>query len=259
MEKTSESTNHENGRLRAEVDRLNTELKEYRKRLSMNGTGGGRSPPSAAGYSSQARSFYNNRNDFQFAFPKFGDLPTFMSSGSLSKPDSPTNTGQRVSPPNALNGMRANSYGSVGVNSPPSLNGTYNFESSNDAGIYPSPTNSSDTIEELNGLFSPSILETARRNNSSDYLNFATAAAISHPEKQDSIHSRSSISMTTSSPSASSVSNHGLDSSCGTTPEPSADSPDNRKGSEPTLNTIKEEAVDPRKIQGKVKLWIRYF
>lgn len=218
----------------------------------MNGTGGGRTPPSAAGYSSQARSFYNNQNDFQFAFPKFGDLPSFMSSGSLSKPDSPNNKGQGVSPPNALRDVRTNSYGSVGVSSPLSLNGTSKFESSNGAGIYPSPTNSSNTIEELNGLFSPSILETARRNNSSDYLNFDTIAAFSRPEKQDSMNSRSSMS-TTTSPSASSISNHGLDSSCGTTPEPSADSPDNRKGSEPTLNTIKEESVNPAKIQGKVK------
>lgn len=250
MEKTSETTNHENGRLRAEVTRLNTELKEYRKRLSMNGTGGGRTPPSAAAYSSQSRNFYNNPNDFQFAFPKFGDLPSFMSSGSLAKTDSPTNPAQRASPPSVPGVMRTNSSGSMGANSPTNLNGSYNIGSTNDYGTYQSPTNSNNSIDGLNGLFSPSILETARRSNSTDYLNFDTTATAPYPEKQDSVNSQSSISITTS-PSASSMSNNGLDSSCGTTPEPSADSPDNRKGSEATLNTINEESIDPSNIQGK--------
>lgn len=250
LEKTSETTNHENGRLRAEVNRLNTELKEYRKRLSMNGTGGGRTPPSAGAYSSQSRNFYNNPTEFQFAFPKFGDLPSFMSSGSISKSDSTSSTGQRASPQSVPGVVRASSYGSVGANSPTSLNGPYNLGSNNDYGIYQSPTNSVSGIDGLNGLFSPSILETARRSNSTDYMGFDTTTAVSFPEKQGSTNSQSSISITTS-PSASSVSNNGLDSSCGTTPEPAADSPDNRKGSEGTLNTINEESVDPNKLDGK--------
>lgn len=250
LEKTSETTHHENGKLRAEVDRLNTELKEYRKRLSMNGTGGGRTPPSAATYSTQARNFYNNPADFQFAFPKFGDLPSFMSSGSIAKSDSPNHIGQRASPPNVPGVMRANSYGSVGASSPTSLNGFYKFGSNNDHGIYQSPTNSTSGIDGLNGLFSPSILETARRSNSTDYMGFDTNTAASFPVKQDSMNSQSSISITTS-PSASSMSNNGQDSSCGTTPEASADSPDNRKGSEATLNTINEELTDPTTIGGK--------
>lgn len=248
LEKASETTNHENGRLRAQVERLNMELKEYRKRLSLNGTGGGGSPPSAAAYSSSLRNFYNNsQHNFHFAFPKFGDLPgsNFINNGSLAKSSSLNGTAPRPSPPSIPGVMRANSAGSLG--SPlPSLHGLPQA-APNDYVVYQSPTSGMNGIEELNGLFSPSILEAASRSSSTDYLNFNPANVI--PEKHGSMNSQPPISITTS-PSTSSMSNHGLDSSCGTTPEPSAGSPDTRKGSEAVLNTISEEFTDSAKIEG---------
>ena len=76
LTKAQEADKHENGLLKAQVDRLQTELKEYRKRLSLN-SGVSRSPPLTA-KSSQHRSNSNPSSyggNFQFDFPKFGALP----------------------------------------------------------------------------------------------------------------------------------------------------------------------------------------
>lgn len=256
LEKVSEATNHENGRLRAQVDRLNTELKEYRKRLSLNGTGGGRSPPSAASFS-QTRNFYNNSNDIQFAFPKFGDLPgsNFISNGSLAKVASPN---RAVQPPESspIPGiLRTQSSSSIQAESPSHPNGSIKFGSP-DQVVYPSPTNSANDFEELRGLFSPSILDSVSRGNSTDYMNMKNTRTPSYPENQGSgsrVPANSSVPFNTS-PSVSSMSNNGLDSSCGTTPEPSADSPDNRKGSEGVMSPGKEESADYNKTACKTIL-----
>ncbi|EME48873.1 hypothetical protein DOTSEDRAFT_67816 [Dothistroma septosporum NZE10] len=76
LTKAQEADKHENGLLKAQVDRLQTELKEYRKRLSLN-SGISRSPPLTA-KNSQHRSNSNPPSyggNFQFDFPKFGGLP----------------------------------------------------------------------------------------------------------------------------------------------------------------------------------------
>ena len=113
-------------------------------------------------------------------------------------------------------------------------------------------------MNELNGLFSPSILESASRNSAKDYgfSNTAPSAAAA-PRKSSSTDSYKSLANTpnfnansTGSPSASSMSHGGQGSSCGTTPEPCADSPGHRKQSEGTLNTINEESA-PTSIPGK--------
>ncbi|KAL9046101.1 MAG: hypothetical protein Q9214_000976 [Letrouitia sp. 1 TL-2023] len=261
LEKASEATNHENGRLRATVDRLNNELKEYRKRLSLTSTQAGYSPPVAP----MPNNNYSN-NDFQFAFPRFGDLPgsSFMSNGSIAK-ISPTKAPSRPSTVNTANTGRAQSISSNSKsptdtgNSPQYQNGTSSIGSTPYSGFQGSPTGYSGNA--IDGLFSPSILESASRSNSQDYM-FPTinASTLSIP-KQNSIdtsspfgqHRASSASMT-ASPSVSSVSHNDLNSSCGTTPEPSADSPGHpghRKPSEGVLKTINEESAPKNSIDGK--------
>lgn len=75
LQRSSDDTNQENGLLRAQVSRLQVELKEYRKRLSWITSGSGVSAMSAIpGAYSQGTPGLNN-NDFLFDFPKFGDLP----------------------------------------------------------------------------------------------------------------------------------------------------------------------------------------
>ena len=247
LEKASEHTNHENGRLRAQVERLNTELKEYRKRLSLGVAAASRSPPSVA-LSQPRNTSNNNSNDFQFAFPKFGDLPgsNFMTNGSLAKVGPPATGGQRTSHSGMPAIARAESTSSQNAKSPTSQNG------SNAGSIYQSPTTTSNGhgFEELNGLFSPSILETASRSNSTDYFvpNGNSATNRSKQSSLDNINDQNqktnragSATSITASPASSMSHTGGLDSSCGTTPEASVESPDNFKASEATLDTINEE------------------
>ncbi|KAL8797904.1 MAG: hypothetical protein Q9182_007135 [Xanthomendoza sp. 2 TL-2023] len=251
LEKASEATNHENGRLRATVERLNTEVKEYRKRLSL--VGGNHSPPTAL-----VQQFNNTKNnDFHFAFPKFGDLPgsTFMNNGSLAKVGTPNKPPSRTPSGNNTTVTRTGSSTSGNERSPTNgvassitLNESSSLGSSMD-GMQASPIAlRGNSTEDLNGLFSPSILESASRNDSSDYMFPATSRAAASELKQASTDSSASsnkqrASSWSMSPSVSSVSHGGMDSSCGTTPEPSSDSQDYRKPTEGTLNTINEESA----------------
>ena len=257
LEKVSEATNHENGRLRAQVEKLNMELREYRKRLSINSTAAGHSPPPAA---SQNRSlFAGNGNDFQFAFPKFGDLPgaSFLSNGSLAKTSTASQPGQSSS----ANGkdpvaIRHNSSNSLNSKSPISTNAS--SAAPENASLSQAPTNGvnqfpNNNFGDLTGLFSPSVLETASRSNSTDYISQTGGQSANGSVNHGSFSNnngagqggkggRASSASMTNSP-ASSMSQTGPDSSCGTTPEPSADSPENRKASEGALNTISEEST----------------
>lgn len=268
--KTSESTNHENGRLRAQVERLNTEVKEYRKRLSTTASSVGLSTPTAnsvpfATYNNSRQSSQSSQsNDFLFAFPKFGDLPGsyFMSNGSLAKisPPAATNpTSSRASPAGVPNLARSSSSQQSPTAksplTPTSPNGMQGRNPKTQQDPYQSPTSSFNghSSDELNGLFSP-VLENPGRSNSADYILHkdpqATSTAPNKSSGTDSYRALANMpgftqavsNGSTSSPSASSMSHTGLDSSCGTTPESSADSPQNRKISEASLNTIDEES-----------------
>ncbi|CAK4033834.1 bZIP transcription factor [Lecanosticta acicola] len=76
LTKSSEADKHENGRLKAQVERLQTELREYRKRLSLNSSSVNRSPPLSATHGTQRSSSASTYGgNFQFDFPKFGALP----------------------------------------------------------------------------------------------------------------------------------------------------------------------------------------
>ncbi|KAJ6077137.1 uncharacterized protein N7446_000073 [Penicillium canescens] len=79
LQKTSDTANQENGLLRAQVERLQVELREYRKRLSWmaSGTGNGISAMSSNSIpNAPSKGSYGlQNNEFLFDFPKFGDLP----------------------------------------------------------------------------------------------------------------------------------------------------------------------------------------
>ena len=230
---------------------MSVELKEYRKRMSLNTTAAGYSPPPSA---TQSHS-YANGNDFQFNFPKFGDLPgSFLSNGSITKTTSPTQTSQRsasassTTPPVVL---RKESSGASGVRSQPSLNGMYPtpLGQSRPNQVSNNGLNNYNNYDSFDGLFDPSVLESAK----TDYLNYTTNQTASTPStvQQGSVSSFNGYSQkpslqTNSSTSiigspTSSTSHGALDSSCGTTPESSADSPDNRKSSEGGHETVNEE------------------
>ena len=226
--------------------------------MSLNSTAASYSPPPSA---TQSHS-YGNGNDFQFAFPKFGDLPgSFLSNGSITKTTSPPQFGQRsasassTTPPDAL---RKQSSSMSSMKSPQSINGV----SSNPLGS--TRTNqisnnglNNNSFDGFDGLFDPSVLESAR----TDYLSYTTSQSASTPStakhgsvssinghaQRPTLNNYSSISITGSP--TSSMSHGALDSSCGTTPESSADSPDNRKLSEGGSDTVNDGGKAQKKGQ----------
>ena len=268
LEKASESANHENGVLRAHVDQLQTELQEYRKRLSVNGNGLGRSPPSSAGLPSGiARKSYNSTNsndDFQFEFPEFPIFGTSAGShasnnGPRAKDYSPAqdySPRQRVVDSGSYDQRRAVDGCHSTNRSPQSLTqqiGTTPVSMADSGAVAQTHTNGGTTtsVEALSGLFSPSILQSTSRSNSTDYLSYGKGSVRAGPIKQHSTDSsghtpnlnRGSSTSITTSPSASSMSYTGLQSSCDTSPEPSCQTPDTRKASDSGLNTINEEWI----------------
>jgi AP-1-like factor len=262
LEKASESANHENGLLRAQVDRLQIELREYRKRLSLNGTSNlGRSPP--ASNSSNGLSFLassangNDSNNFQFEFPRFGKLPNSVFNNGLSaKPISPPASSGVPSPAsNSAPGIlarndstarsisprsQARANGSLSSVGTAQVNGSM---SSSITGNSSTPV----TNDNLAALFSPSLLGNNDALNFTSYLPNTTAEPqnMSGDNQSSSGQSRifqfNSNSVSSDSPgSSSSVSQYGgANSSCGTSPEPSHNSPSSGN-KDATLDTINE-------------------
>lgn len=203
LEKASDAANHENGLLRAQVQRLQMELREYRKRLSLNSTGSmNRSPPMVGGFSSLLSNNGSKTSSFQFEFPRFGGLPGahILDSGPLSKnktssisstvPARQNSSGRSLSPRSQANGSMANSPEKSGAS--PAANAAQRSGS-------------------VNGFFN--------LNNTSNTDTSTTQSRVFQFNSGSSSHS--------DSPSASSNSVGGQNSSCDTSPEPSHNSPKN--------------------------------
>lgn len=79
LQKKSDTANQENGALRAQVERLQTEVREYRKRISWMASGSGSGISALSSNSiptTQTKGAYGpHNNELLFDFPKFGDLP----------------------------------------------------------------------------------------------------------------------------------------------------------------------------------------
>ncbi|KAL5338843.1 transcription factor PAP1-domain-containing protein [Aspergillus crustosus] len=86
LQQASDNVNQENGLLKAQVERMQVELREYRKRLSWVTHGNALSAINSYPGNANRLSGLNN-NDFMFDFPKFGDLPggRIFSGGPLAK------------------------------------------------------------------------------------------------------------------------------------------------------------------------------
>lgn len=277
LEKVSESTNQENGLLRAQVEQLQIELKEYRKRLSWVGSSGqsgssflGSSAPAAA-----ARTSINSKqNDFQFEFPRFGDPSAdYVVSNSSTGVQSVAQSTR-----SSTLSSKASNYavpGVVGRNAVPYLSPQMpspQMTSPSSGSNSKSPENapstlllvsdfqsraSNSTLDSFSGLFSPSILE-ASRQASIGYFPPTTAknsnqVARKHfdhnsPGTNVRQHSTSSIS-NTDSPTSSHESQQNF-SSIGTSPEPSLSSPC-QKVTEYGLNTISEETQPQNNFAGE--------
>lgn len=167
MAKAREADQHENGILKAQIDRLQGELKDYRKRLSLNGSSSRNSPPSSTygGQTGIGSSAVNAQNNFQFDFPKFGTLPGSQMFPNGSQNGSANNS-QRgsVTPPVTNQSPGANvAYGSsVQQQQQPALN------RANSSGNSLSPGSM-----QGNGSNTGSPANSATQNNTAANYNFA--------------------------------------------------------------------------------------
>lgn len=188
LEKASQSTTQENSKLRAQVERMTVELAEYKKRLSI--VSSTRTPNVAGKHPTFGNAVIGNLNDvnFQFEFPKFGQLPGSKSSQSTN--------GQIGGRPSASPSLSRTASDQV---SPSNTTGRQGSTQSN--GL---DAQTKEDLAKFSGIFSPpltnNVVASAARGSASSHT---TGAATS-----------------SSSPSASSNSNGGPSSSCGTSPEP---------------------------------------
>jgi AP-1-like factor len=234
LEKTSESTTHENGLLRAQVNTLQSELRDYRKRLSMQSSLG--ASPRSAGLQSFSTSSDAPVNPFQFDFTQTPYVPygplfpntTIHSSprstmldykssegGYVSRHGSTDATSPRsniINTPGSTEGNRSQ-HGSISHDSP---NGTVNSPPTDvQAKLRPSSLAhvASDSSSTYNIFTSGNMTESPKPTATS---NESTGA----PTRIFQFNSGSSASPSTSS--GSQYGGNGTSSSCGTSPEPSS-------------------------------------
>ncbi|KAI4598205.1 DNA-binding transcription factor yap1 [Pestalotiopsis sp. 9143b] len=216
LEKASQQTNDENSQLRSQVEKMTTELNEYKKRLSLVNTS---MRPAAASANPRGNAVFgsnlvNNLNDvnFQFEFPKFGILPGPAQKTAAANGRSPS----FPSPSNSFSTQPTPASDKA--------------EDKTSAGSSKSPENNESSREAL-AKFASIINGTP---NFDGYYNNASRTSL------DST-SFSVAGTNSGSPSASSNSNAGgPSSSCGTSPEPFTQSPVGFKPVD-TLTTIGEE------------------
>jgi AP-1-like transcription factor len=219
LEKASETANSENGVLRAQVEKMTVELNEYKKRMELLSKS--RSTYPHGGQQVFGNPIFNNINDvnFQFEFPRFGQLPGAPSNGITA-----ANTNINGSSPSALSTYkRGSSFDTLNSPSPKDLPGLSTAATSN----------ANSPSESVNGL-----KKTSTKEDLSKLSNVFTPPLTNGNVANTSRSSMDSAS--TCSPSSSSHTNTAPSSSCGTSPEPYTQSPMGFKPVD-TLTTIGEE------------------
>ncbi|KAI9894485.1 MAG: DNA-binding transcription factor yap1 [Vezdaea aestivalis] len=243
LQKASESANNENSILKAQVQTLEKEVKEYRQRM-INQASTNRS--SSGGYSS------SSWDSIAFDFPAFGyqsSLKPVRNEASANRtfpgPTRPTPNSQAQPQRSASQGSNSTAF------------------SQNQQSFISTPSPANNTPFDFSDLFSPSMGAGITMSPSSEYGTHKNSVG---PRANDSrngsvdntlmnnvpsLNGDYSLS-NSASPSASSVSQHGPGSSTGTSPEPSGNSPANSHQSklvDTSLKTINEESsflnIDP--------------
>jgi AP-1-like transcription factor len=259
LEKASETANHENSILRAQIEKMSVELREYRKRLSIGANG--RSPPLSGGLPaylsgrSSNNNTVNNPNDvnFQFEFPKFGRLPGLpvLNATRLANSNSTTSPASVHRASSSSNNGSISPFDQSFQHKPSFTSATpNNINSNNQDNQLFGQLDSNDLSE----FFTPSAFD----NVTSE---FSLEQPAHNPSRSSTDSSRglqstgqsTGQSTSYSSPSASSNngSNAGLSSSCGTSPEPYTQSPAGFKNDN-MLSTIGEEKTGTNSVEGEV-------
>jgi AP-1-like factor len=207
LQKTSDNANQENGLLRAQVERLQVELREYRKRLSWMTSGSGISAMSAIPNAHSRGAYGLQNNEFLFDFPKFGDLPgSHLFNAQANKNDQSKNKGQNSRAPGVLS--RGNFNGLPNLNTSKSNSSTTSNSST--------PTGPGSAKSHYAG--SSGTTPGSTTSTQAPYNNIKQFGLSTHDTS------------TSDSPSSSSDSHQSqLLSSNGTSPEPSLSSPPEAK------------------------------
>lgn len=221
LHKASESANHENSLLRAQIQRMTAELAEYKRRLSLLASRPlpqGRHRP---GFGVPAMGNISDVN-FQFDFPRFGVLPgtTPAANTNGAATNAPTTNGaansrQFSKPPSPQQVLPGQPTGST---------------RSQENSASPVVNNGNHSATDASSNFSSIVKANASPGS----------APVSRTSMDSSGHYQTNQSTSTSSPSASSQSQGGPSSSCGTSPEPVNQSPMGFKPVD-TMATIGEE------------------
>ena len=240
LQKASENASNENSQLRARIETMTAELNEYKKRMSLVPTSRSNSQGPTIPWGS---AFISNINDvnFQFESPKFGVLPgpqptkqTPAPAASATTPSAREKSSNNAGPASQARG---------GANTVHFGNENRNSRSQSQISIHPQATQ-----ERSVGQSSADFSMPSSNNNGIGDLNGA-------PMGNFDSNSSKFGPTTTSSPSASSNSNMGgQSSSCATSPEPYNQSPMGFKQID-TLTTIGEEQSGGHQVtHGKTQL-----
>lgn len=233
LEKASADANSENGILKAKIERLQNELRDYKKRLSLNSSTFSQANP----MSNQLSMFLANNNSaanntFNFEIPQFGNLPTATTNifGNTELTTSPTSATPQSNGRQSSIGAAMGASGLNGRSASPQSQGRASISKSSAIQASASRQNSSGVqIESINndalaGLFgsvSPTATPASQPTQTLRQNSTSSSSATSYPNR---IFQFNSNAASTASPSASSNS-HYDQSSCATSPEPTTNSP----------------------------------
>lgn len=227
MEQVSQATDNENSLLRSQVERLQIELKEYRKRLSWVGSGNSLSatPGLYNGTANTKRNYPSLNNEFTFQFPKFGDLGNsqhFNSDKGVSAPSQKPSASLSTASQPKVTGLAGRNYMQGGP-----LPGGFATAARK------LPANAQRPPHSHAGISNTS----SNSANSRHSTNSPQMANTNYPFQNGSTFSNS--------PSSCSESHNGHISSMATSPEPMADSPSG-KNNTPSNSKNGEQISDNR-------------
>ncbi|KAJ5703065.1 AP-1-like transcription factor napA [Penicillium malachiteum] len=212
LQKSSDDANQQNGVLRAQVERLQTELREYRKRLSWMTSGNGMSAISAIPSAHSQGTYGLQNNAFLFDFPKFGDLPGSHLFNGQSKTDQSKPKNNLPRAPGVLS--RENLQGLIGA-------------------PFGSPNSNSTSTNSTSST--PTATASTKPSTAKGTPNSTISIKTPYPNLKSTVPNHENS--TSDSPSSSSDSHQSqMLSSSGTSPEPSLNSPSDPKYNESGCN-----------------------
>jgi len=186
-------------------------------------------------------------NNFQFEFPLFGAAQTARTGtqGQIAKSNQTRRDTNGSPTANTPGVVRESSFVTA---SPKSFSDVTRTSSQRRPGSH-----SRDDLSDLSNFFSPSVLESASRNNSTDFLGYSAGIQREKSGSVDDGHISTGayggpLNYNTASPSDSSVSHNGFSSSCVTTPENLPDMLDQNKPSDGSKRSVGEGEQTPSEI-----------